>query len=420
MAEQLLSFIAHGTTAEAQKPSSGRKQPMPKAELLSFALPHGERDAQERLLCVGGGAIGWMRDKQAAIMGNEARKMQKAAVDTDADELAKADADMLFLLGRDGKSTCGDSELGRELAESSLDALRDWLQQGVGRLFMVVELGGGTGSAAAAVIAREARRTGLLTIAIATLPGEAEGAARRQKALRGLERLTASADATIVVDKEQTGDDEAHRIMLQMLTDLRGLLATSPPSPFDWGSFHALFHEAGPTFVLSAQARGAGRITDALTQIAASPLLDGRNIFTAERLHISIQTGRNKLLVGEMDECREWLARFSPRVELSYTMHTDEELDRSARIIVIAARLAARATQAAYNPSRSARDEDSEFGRELYYGARTTSPRYVYRFTPQSLDNDGVIELVAATPTYLRRPKTITQINQIATKSIEI
>ncbi|MCX6682676.1 MAG: cell division protein FtsZ [Methanoregula sp.] len=127
------------------------------------------------------------------------------AINTDAQHLARTHADQRILIGRQRTRGLGAGsipQIGEEAALENEQEIRGAVS-GCDMVFITVGLGGGTGTGCAPVIAKAAREEGALTIAIVTLPFNAEGAIRMENAEAGLERLRDVADTVIVVPNDR-------------------------------------------------------------------------------------------------------------------------------------------------------------------------------------------------------------------------
>ena len=69
-----------------------------------------------------------------------------------------------------GLGAGGKPEKGRELAEASLEDIKKTLDDNTRMVFITAGMGGGTGTGASPIIAREARSRGILTVGIVTIP----------------------------------------------------------------------------------------------------------------------------------------------------------------------------------------------------------------------------------------------------------
>ena len=130
----------------------------------------------------------------SALYDRDLQGVETVAVNTDPAGLSRCEADYKVLLGHvDVPDRFAAARTSAELAE---DRLKDTLASDI--VFVVAGLGGAAGTGAAPVVARAARATGAVTIAIGILPFEAEG--RTEAAKAGLEDLRAESDSLIVVD----------------------------------------------------------------------------------------------------------------------------------------------------------------------------------------------------------------------------
>jgi cell division protein FtsZ len=127
------------------------------------------------------------------------------AINTDAQALAGCAAPTRLQIGAKitkGLGAGGDAKLGMLAAEDDANDIRA-LFAGMDMVFLVVALGGGTGTGAAPVVARAAHEAGALVIAFATLPFEFEGDSRGAQAAKGLDELREQADVVVAVPNER-------------------------------------------------------------------------------------------------------------------------------------------------------------------------------------------------------------------------
>jgi cell division protein FtsZ len=126
------------------------------------------------------------------------------AFNTDVQKLFLVWADRKLLLGQDllhGYSTGGSPFLGRKAARAARNDIDRFLKD-TDVLFLIVGLGGGTGSGAAPEIASRARHAGILTIGLVVLPFSVSGRLHRRRAQRALGQLRKELDAMIVVPND--------------------------------------------------------------------------------------------------------------------------------------------------------------------------------------------------------------------------
>jgi len=127
------------------------------------------------------------------------------AANTDARALSSAATADRIILGQSltrGLGAGGDPELGSAAAREAGGVLADRLRGG-SLVVLLAGLGGGTGSGAAPVIARQARELGAHVAVFATLPFTFEGRRRREQALEALDALRANADLVICFENDR-------------------------------------------------------------------------------------------------------------------------------------------------------------------------------------------------------------------------
>ena len=102
-----------------------------------------------------------------------------------------------------GLGAGGQPVVGQDLAEKNLDKIDAIFDDKVKMVFITAGMGGGTGTGASPVIAREARAHGVLTVGIVTIPFLFERERQIDKALDGLERLGKEVDAMLVINNQR-------------------------------------------------------------------------------------------------------------------------------------------------------------------------------------------------------------------------
>ena len=87
---------------------------------------------------------------------------------TDRKALADSPVPVRLQLGKEGLGAGNRPGRAREAAEESLEEIHKMLDDGTKMVFITAGMGGGTGTGAAPVIAREAKKMGILTVGIVT------------------------------------------------------------------------------------------------------------------------------------------------------------------------------------------------------------------------------------------------------------
>ena len=126
------------------------------------------------------------------------------AVNTDAQDLYYANADKKMLIGKEitgGLGSGNNPKIGEKSAESDLQRLRQITTKNI--VFITCGMGGGTGTGASPIIAREAQKAGSLVVSFCTLPFKMEGDEKKYIANEGLLKLAQYSDTIIPLPNEK-------------------------------------------------------------------------------------------------------------------------------------------------------------------------------------------------------------------------
>jgi cell division protein FtsZ len=137
-----------------------------------------------------------------SLYANGINDVSLVACDSDASVLERSKADVKLQLGTDGLGTGGNPNVGRKTAEDKTADIRALLGDETDVAFVVSCLGGGCGTGAAPVVAREARQMGITTICVATLPLEFEGTRRFGQSLDGVREMAKNADGIYLLNNQ--------------------------------------------------------------------------------------------------------------------------------------------------------------------------------------------------------------------------
>jgi cell division protein FtsZ len=136
------------------------------------------------------------------------RHVRVVAVNTDAQNLRGIRCTRI-LIGKastSGRGACSDPQKGEDAAIEDIERIRTAIA-GTDVLFIVLGLGGGTGTGASPVVARLAREMGIFVVVLTVFPFKAEGTTRNQRARSGMERLRDEADVVVMVQNDRLADD---------------------------------------------------------------------------------------------------------------------------------------------------------------------------------------------------------------------
>lgn len=233
------------------------------------------------------------------------------AINTDSSALADTCASTRLQIGAaqtDGFGTGGDAVVGRQAAEGEIEMLRS-LFDDVKLVFLVVGLGGGTGTGGASVVLRAAHDVGAMTLCFATLPFKFEGERRRELAEDAMHDLRGTSDALIVVPNDRlfefVGDmsvvetfQKSGQILSDSICALWKLIAQPGFINLDFADLQkAIQHGGGRCSLGYGVGVGENKAQKALSVLLSSPLLDkGNDMASARSLLISIVGGADLAL----------------------------------------------------------------------------------------------------------------------------
>ena len=214
--------ILYSTRLMCVKPLIERVLELQDEETQSPTLPELEevpdlenllRSLQPKIRVFGCGGCGSntvARLEQEGLFDGE--YVKGMAVNTDAQHLLRVNVENKVLIGRSarGRGAGGDPEKGEQAAYESERVLKNEVEE-CDLAFITAGLGGGTGTGSAHGVARRAKASEALTIAVVSYPFVSEGAVRRQNAEWGLERLREVCDTVIVLPNERLLEVEGVR-----------------------------------------------------------------------------------------------------------------------------------------------------------------------------------------------------------------
>jgi cell division protein FtsZ len=215
-------------------------------------------------------------------------------------------------------------------------------------VFVTAGEGGGTGTGAAPIVARVAKRVGALTVGVVTKPFGFEGKRRMQQAEVGIEAIRAEVDTLIVVPNQRLLEianktvsvvdafntaDDVLRAGVQGITDL---ITTPGLINLDFADVKSVMQGAGSALMGIGTAKGEDRAVRAAEMAVSSPLLES-SIDGAHGVLLLVQ-GASNLGLHEIDEAARLVQEaVSPEANIIYGTTIDDTLGDEVRITVIAA-----------------------------------------------------------------------------------
>ncbi len=272
------------------------------------------------------------------------------AANTDAQSLALSEPCTRIQLGKTltrGLGAGGNPDIGFQAALESQNELRQHLA-GAHMIFIAAGMGGGTGTGAAPIVARLARETQALTVAIVTRPFSFEGARRQRAAERGIAGLRENVDTLIVVPNDRLLQlvsqhmtlDVAFRVADDVLRQaVQGIaeLVTQPGLiNLDFADVRTIMTIGGQALMSIGQGRGPKRVADAVHAALQCPLVNLDSIQGCAGVLVNI-TGGDDLSLAEVSEAVQIIAaNASPDANIKVGTTIDPTMKGRVQVTLVA------------------------------------------------------------------------------------
>ncbi len=329
-----------------------------------------------------------------------------------------------------GLGAGGDPETGRALAEGDLEAIDDIFDEDTKMVFITAGMGGGTGTGASPIIAREAKSRGLLTVAIVTIPFLFELQRQVDKALDGVEKLAKEVDAILVINNERLREiypdltvinafKKADETLTKAVGSIVEIIKMRGRVNLDFRDVNMVLHQGGLAVISSGHATGPQRVTRAIRDALYSPLLNNKDIFRATRIAMAITCSSEPdqaLLIDEMSEIEHFTTRFDGNPYFKWGFVPDAAMGDEIKVTILASGFGlfnekAEQTDALSEDERTKR----AIRRERIYGSGERQKRphtFIIRLQLEDLINGDLPELFESVPTRNRTPEMARQIRQ--------
>ena len=414
-----------------------------KSSILDFGEPE-KVDSIIKVIGVGGGG------------GNAVNHMYREGIhdvtfvlcNTDNQALNDSPVPVHLQLGKEGLGAGNKPAKARQAAEETIDEIKHMLSDGTKMAFITAGMGGGTGTGAAPVIARVSKELGILTVGIVTIPFRFEGARKIDQALDGVEEMSKHVDALLVVNNERLREIYPDLTVLDAFGKADDTLSIAAKSiaeiitnhgliNLDFNDVKTVLKDGGVAIMSTGYGEGEGRVKKAIDNALNSPLLNDNDIFNAKKILLSLGFSNEKnensaLMMEEMTEVTDFMARFDNDYETKWGFTIDPELGQKVKVTILATGFGIedvdgmdghlkKHTQE--EADRIAQEEERRAERDErrghYYGNIGKNHQYkrrphIFLFRPEDLDNEDVILAVENTPTYKRTRQMLEEIRNLA------
>jgi cell division protein FtsZ len=425
-------------------------QTAPEDKLLKFDFPN-ELPSIIKVVGVGGGG------------GNAVTHMYREGIrdvtfvlcNTDNQALIKSEVPVKVQLGKQttkGLGAGNKPEVAKKAAEESIDDLKKMLSDETQMVFITAGMGGGTGTGAAPIVAKVAKEMGLLTVGIVTIPFMFEGVKKILQALKGVEEIEKNVDALLVINNERLRVTYPNLDVSQAFNKADDTLAVAAKSisevitlpgyvNLDFADVKTILKDGGVAIMSSGLAKGEGRVSEAIDNTLHSPLLNNNDVFKAKKILLNISFGKSQpLLMEEMNEVHDFMAKFDSDIEVIWGTALDESLEDNVKITILATGFGIENVismkqieedKKQYDEEEARKKAEEESVRKLeeeekqryeaellkkYYGedvlnnlGRTTRPQ-PFIFSSRNIDDTETIEAVINHPAYNRSSRVMLDI----------
>ena len=317
--------------------------------LKQFVMPIEDKmQGIIKVVGVGGGGCNAVRNMyEAKVEG-----VTYAVCNTDSQSLSRSPVPIKIMLGASGLGAGGNPEMGKSEAETNVGDIEKLLSDGTKMVFVTAGMGGGTGTGAAPVVAGIAKRMGLLTVGVVTIPFFFEKKRKIIKALKGVEEMRKNVDALLIVNNERLcdvyADSElsvkeaflrADNILMDAVRGIAELIVLPSDGGIksDFRDVEATMKNGGGAIMAMGRASGDHRVEKAILNALDSPLLYGNDIGRAKRILFNIYASdEHPIFVRELQEIDDFFDQLDPNIDVIWGTATDDSLGEDAKVTILA------------------------------------------------------------------------------------
>lgn len=271
---------------------------------------------------------------------------------TDSQALEKCDVPIKIQLG-EGLGAGTNPTEGRNAALNSQDEIAaKVLDNNTDMLFITAGMGGGTGTGAAPVIAAMAKKKGILTVGVVTIPFRNQGNETMSKAIDGINELEKNVDSLLIIDNEKLFDFYGDLLLQEafpkadevLATAVRGITEIIKKRGYinvDFKDVKTMMKNSGMALMGCGTGTGENRIEDAVRNALESPLLNDFDLTTAKNVLVNITVGMNEsgMTMKELGQVSELIKEYTGKAnnfKSGIVYEEDPEFGDRVNITVIA------------------------------------------------------------------------------------
>ncbi|OHB06413.1 MAG: cell division protein FtsZ [Candidatus Zambryskibacteria bacterium RIFCSPLOWO2_01_FULL_47_33] len=308
--------------------------------------PEVESFARIKVLGVGGSG----KNTVNHMINSKVKGVDFIAINTDAQDLHHSLAKKKIHIGKNltrGLGTGMNPDLGKRAVEETKEEVLEAVK-GADMVFIAGGMGGGTASGAAPIIARAAKESGCLTVAVVTKPFFFEGQQRMRIAEAAIEELKQAVDALIIipndrllqtVEKNITAKNAfavCDNILREAVEGISDLITIPGIINIDFADIRSVMENAGAALMGIGSASGENRAVEAAKAAISSPLLE-ISINGAKGVLFSIAGGDDVTMFEIQDAAKIITESVDPNAKIIFGTVHDEKLKKGElKITVIA------------------------------------------------------------------------------------
>lgn len=320
---------------------------MTKEDILDFGPVEDRMQDIIKVIGVGGGGCNAVRN----MYDDNISGVTLAVCNTDSKSLAPSPVPVKILLG-EGLGAGGKPEIGRSEAEKNIADIEHLLNDGTKMVFITASMGGGTGTGSAPVVASVARKMGMLTIGIVTIPFRFEKKQKIIRALRGVDEMRKNVDAILIINNERLCNvyadttisvkesfARADNIIKDAVKGISELITVNSNGgiDLDFRDVETTMRDGGGAIMAMGRASGEKRVERAISNALHSPLLYGSDISHAKRILFNIYSSDDApIMVPEMQEIDEFFDSLNPYIEVIWGISSDNTIGEDAKVTILA------------------------------------------------------------------------------------
>ena len=329
----------------------------------------------------------------------------------------------------------GKPEIGEQAAEESVPEIEKLLTPNVKMVFVTAGMGGGTGTGGAPVVAGVAKKKGILTVGIVTIPFFFEGMNKISSAIDGAARLQSNVDAMLVINNDRLGTiypdlewseafTKADDILTTAARTISDMVTTLANINIDMRDVDTCLRDGRTALISVGYGEGeqGSRMSQAIKNALHSPLLCDTDIMSAKELLFAFYISHDiepPFRVTEAQEANRLVEEINKHVHIKFGWGYDDSLGNQIKFTILASGfnvsvetggtridvIEGKVAEQAQVVSDRQIDERIAvaYGKEKVddFTRRQETQNY-FVLSPDQLDDDAAIDMVESSPAFKR------------------